>query len=450
MKKSYLSKNLIISMMAASASLLSFEAMASGYSIRETSTSLLGNSYAGSSTSDEDISSMHYNPATLSMIEDSSVYFSGTGIFPDIKAHNITGEASSFPSPAPISGSNSASNIGKDAFIPAGYFAWNVDEEWKLGLAITSPWGLSTGYDNDWKGRYHGVDTKLETVNINPIVSFSVNEQLSLAAGFQAQYVNAQLKQYGYQELVFVPPEGLPIVGHAESPARVAGNDWGYGYNLGVLYEFTEHTRLGIGYQSKISHTIEGDASVNTAVFLPPGFPTTGPAFNSDASAQITTPEQVNLGLSHDINKHWTIMGDVQWTRWDRFQELDVEIEAPTGEIHSVTEEQWENTWFYALGADYKPNKKWVFRGGAAYDQSPVDDQFRNPTIPDSNRVLLSAGAGYNFTDDLRLDVGYMYVFFQDATVDLELDPTDPTSTSLNADYEGNANIVSVGLNWLF
>lgn len=444
--KNFLSR-CIISAMAASASLLSVEALASGYAIRETSASLLGNAFAGSSTSDEDISSIHYNPATLAMIDDSAMYLSGTGIFPGIEANNINGQAAFLPAPIPISGSSTAGNIGKDAFIPAGYFAWSIDEDWKVALAITSPFGLSTGYDNDWVGRYHGVDTQLETVNINPMASYRFNEHFSIAAGFQAQYIHATLKQFGYQ-FIFAPPV---FEGYADVPTRVSGHDWGYGYNVGMLYEFTKHTRAGLSYQSKIDHTISGDATVDTIVHAAlPGFPIVRVnSFNSDASAQLTTPDQINFGVTHDINRHWSVMGDVQWTHWSYFKELDIIIEAPTGEVSAVTHENWENTFFFALGADYKPTKEWIFRAGAAYDQSPIDDENRNPTIPDSNRFLLSAGAGYNFTDDLRVDVGYMYVFFDDAEVNIPLE-NNAKSTSLHADYESNANIVSIGLNWVF
>ncbi len=436
---------LMAALVATSTSVISLQAIASGFAIRESSTSLMGNAYAGISTSNEDISAIGFNPATLAMIEDNSIYLSGTEIFPDIKAHNLNGTQTVIVggtpvATVPISGSNHANGIGQDAFIPAGYIAWDMSDMVKLGLAITAPWGLATSYDNDWKGRFFGVDSKLQTININPMASLSFNKHLSLAAGFQAQYIRATLTQMSP-----VPGSGFPP---AQFKSQVKGHDWGYGYTLGALYEFTKHTRVGLGFISKIDHTLSGGAQAN-------GAGATAPLFTGHATADITTPEKINLGFHHDINRYWALLAEIEWTHWSRFKDLTVNIDNNAGtETTSTVIENWENTWFYALGATFKPTRQWTLRGGVAYDQSPVRDEFRNPTIPDSDRVLLNVGAGYNFTDDIRVDLAYGHVFFRDASIDdshtLPAGGANELEQTISGDYEGNANIVSIALSWVF
>ena len=70
----------------------------------------------------------------------------------------------------------------------------------------------------------------------------------------------------------------------------------------------------------------------------------------------------------------------MEWTNWSRFNELRVKFDA--GGPDSVTEEQWDDTFFFSLGADYKLTDRVTVRGGVAYDQSPVSDKFRTARLP--------------------------------------------------------------------
>ena len=48
----------------------------------------------------------------------------------------------------------------------------------------------------------------------------------------------------------------------------------------------------------------------------------------------------------------------------------------------------------------------WSWRGGLAYDQTPVRDAFRTPRLPDNDRVWLTAGAQFQPARDWRFDLG--------------------------------------------
>lgn len=442
MKHSLLSsKNILVSLMSVSATFLSLQANASGYALREMGPSLMGNAYAGISTSDEDISAIAFNPATLAMMEGNQVYIAGSGIFPSITANNAQGHITWNGGNFPVTGQQDVSGVGKDAFVPAAFFGLDVNEQVKLGLAITSPFGLATTYPDNWAGRNFGVYTRLSSLNIAPMASFSFNKHFSIAAGFQAQYLDAKLKQ----------ATTLPNLGDGgatifDIDSQLEGYGWGYGYTLGGLYEFTESTRIGIGFQSKIDTTLTGTASATSSIIPGGGIPGTGPS-----ETHITTPENINFGFSHDINRHWTVMADAQWTRWSRFDELQIDIDSHDGVSTTTVQEQWKNSWFYALGATFRPDKKWTFRGGVNWDESPVETQFRNPTVPDSDRFMLAAGIGYNFNPCVRVDLGYSIIFFRDAEVDLDDIPEAGDATkSMSADYEGHANLVALGLSWVF
>ena len=57
--------------------------------------------------------------------------------------------------------------------------------------------------------------------------------------------------------------------------------------------------------------------------------------------------------------------------------------------------EDWDDVWFFALGATWKPNAQWTVRAGAAFDQSPIPDSTRSPRIPGEDRTWIALGAKY-------------------------------------------------------
>jgi long-chain fatty acid transport protein len=50
-------------------------------------------------------------------------------------------------------------------------------------------------------------------------------------------------------------------------------------------------------------------------------------------------------------------------------------------------------------------------RCGAFYDVVPVDARYTQPILPDANRLGLTAGVGFALSDNLNIDVSYMFVY---------------------------------------
>jgi len=194
-----------------------------------------------------------------------------------------------------------------------------------------------------------------------------------------------------------VTPAGALTIG------EVTGDDWGVGATLGVLVEFSEATRLGLGYRSQIGHTLEGKF-------------TTGGVLVDTVTADLTTPDQVTAGLYHEINDQFAVMAEIAWTNWSTFDEI--RIVGDTVGLISVTPEDWDNVWFGALGVTWNASDNLTIRGGVAYDQSPIPDATRTPRIPGEDRTWLSLGVNYAPTPNFSIDAGYTHIFVDDSTVD--------------------------------
>src|SRR5690606_19509578 len=281
---------------------------------------------------------------------------------------------------------------GSWAAVPNAYLSWQVNERWFLGLGIGAPFGLATEYGDDWIGRYHSKKFSIETININPSVAFKVNDRLSIRAGLNWQHIKAD-----YRRAV---PHPMPGQTDMEAKVKMSGDAWGW--NLGLMYQLTDDTRVGLSYRSRIKHKPDGDLAIRNDGAVIPGLL---PAMQvSDANASVSLPDTAILSVVHNLNSRWTLLGDVSWTGWSSIPKLDIES---NGAVADTLKLKFRDTWRVALGANYRVNDKWTIKTGIAYDQSPVDDDNLRPTsLPDNNRTWLSLGAQYRFGSNTVVDVG--------------------------------------------
>jgi long-chain fatty acid transport protein len=231
----------------------------------------------------------------------------------------------------------------------------------------------------------------------------------------------------------------------SDGEVKLRANDWGVGFTAGVLIEPIPGTRAGLSYRSYIDQELEGDASFK-------GVPSplqASPIFQSqNASANVTTPDSVDLSLYQEITDRWAVMGDVQWTNWSRFDELRVDF-ARAGVPDDVTEERWDDSWFFALGTQYEPLDRMTLRAGVAYDQTPVRDEFRTARLPDQDRYWITAGASYAFNQWISADLGYAHIFVRDADIDENV-AAGPLTYQLHGQYDSAVDIVSLQVNLKF
>jgi long-chain fatty acid transport protein len=375
---------------------LSGEAAAAGFALIEQNASGLGNAYAGAAAVGDDASTIFFNPAGLTRLSGQQVLFAAHSIWPSANFNN-TGSSLN---PTKRLGGESG-DAGEWALVPNFYYAAELAPDWRAGLGINAPFGLKTRYDPTWMGRFHAIDSDLVTLNINPTLAYRVNDWFSIGVGFDLQYITAKLTR----AVNFGPRAG-------EGSVKVNGDDWSFGGNIGALFQLTPSTRLGIAYRSNVGHHLTGEAKF----VRPPPVPNLGPVANGPVIADVTMPENVSVSLVSDVTSDWQLLADVTWTGWSRFQQLNI-FRSDTGQLLSSNAERWNDTFRYSVGASYRYDQSWKFRGGFAYDQTPVPDKFRTARIPDNDRVWLTIGANYKLTNRDSFDIGYAHIFLDDSPI---------------------------------
>ena len=420
---------------------IDIDVKAAGFALREQSGTALGNAFAGSTAGGDDISYMFFNPATLTLHDGFQTVFTLSGIFP---TSEFQGGSATTATGATIEGTATTGDIGDDALVPALYAMWSVAPQWRLGLGINVPFGLSTTYSRDWIGRYHAVDSEVHTVNINPVVAYRVNDMISIGGGVQIQYIDATLTSAIDFGTLGQGVGGTPGSLADDGFADLEGDDWGVGFNLGVMVQPTDDLRIGLAYRSNIEHELEGDADFTLSGVGATVSALTGQFVDTGLSGDLDLPETVSLGVNYRVNDRWEILGEAAWTGWSRFEELRIEFDNPA-QADSVTVEDWDDTWFAAIGTTYRPSDDWTLRAGIAYDQAAAPDETRTPRIPDEERYWVSAGASYQPADWVTVSAGYTHIFVNDASIDLTLADTNNLSRgTLSGSYESEIDLVAV------
>ena len=426
---------------------------AAGFALFEQSASGVGHAFAGASVAAEDASTVYYNPAGLTRLQGSQLVLSGHAIHTGVEFSNHG--SSSLNGMLPLSG-NDGQQAGDWFLVPSFYYARDIGERLKFGLGVNTPYVLKTEYDSAWVGRYDAIKSEVKTVNINPAFAYQVNDRLSIGAGISAQYISAELTNaidYGSTCAIFSADQQLaPFLAGCAAPQahdghlKLTGSDWSWGYNLGVLFEPSADTRIGLAYRSRIRHELEGDARFSAApaaLGIVPGF--AAAVADGSIKADLTLPETASVGIMQQLGSRWTLMGDVTWTRWSRFKEL--RVERRNGDLIGVTPEHWHNTRRYALGLSYQYSPQLKLRAGLAYDESPVPDGYRTPRIPDEDRRIVALGASYQFNANDLIDIGFAHFFVKKAGLDLEtpvVGAVPQVTRNLRGDYDISATFFSL------
>lgn len=402
MKAAFLATSAIVSCAIAIDS-----ADAGGFAIREQSAQFQGSSFAGNAAGGG-LSSMFWNPAALGQAGSgltSESHFSGIFANSTVHVNSIDFAGDGLGNPVPTSllpGSSFSGDIAPAALVGSSYYAYKLSNRLTLGMSMNSGFGLTTKPRNlNYLGSELGRTTKLFTINAAPTLAYQITPGITIGAGVQVQYARAKLS--------FGAPGG---------PSTVFddADDIAFGATAGILFEPAPGTSIGIGYRSQLSHDLDGDFTSPLLALN-----------NVSASAELDLPDIVTLSIRQAIAPNMRLLGTVEWSNWSRFQDLTIP------QVGLTVPANWSDGWFFALGGEYDLNPGMTLRAGVAYEISPVDNPTKRFTsIPDNDRVWLSAGASVQLTHNMSADFSYTHVFIENG----EFERVGPGSGNV---YEGFA-----------
>ncbi|MAZ44848.1 MAG: hypothetical protein CMF48_06705 [Legionellales bacterium] len=409
---------------------------ASAFQLMEQNVTNLGNAYSGTAALASDVTTSFFNPAGLTYIDQKAVAQSFVTVAPDVELTMSSATSNTGTTPEGRFRDNPAS----PAVIPALHYGARVTDRLVFGLTIAPPYGTKVDYSTDGAARYVASLSEIQVIGISPSFAYAWNDQFSFALGGDADYVKARLNARVGTGLI-----------QNDGYQKNSADDWGYGWHGGLLYRMNDATRFGLMYRSLVRFEARGVSKTLLS----------GIATQQEITAAVDLPESLTFSAYHDLSSKWAVLADVAWTRWNRFDVLELEysgVHTGTGvRTSNVTEVPmyFKNTVRFALGANYQLNNKWLLRTGIAKDPTPVRGQYRTARVPDADRKWIAFGGQYQWSSDLKVDFGYAHLFFRDADVS-DYGPISAnsglniTSASMVGKYESQADLFGIQIQWDF
>lgn len=341
-----------------------------------------GRAGAGEEAGNNDATDAFFNPAAMSRLEKSEILLSAGVI------------AASTEFDVDRSGIANGSGAGGDAADPAvggsAYYAHPINDKWSAGIAMVALTGAALDYDDDWVGRYQVQDVSILVIGLVPSVGYKVTDKLSIGAALPVMYSNLDMD-------VAVPT--VPVSG-PDGRINLDGDDTQVAATLSLLYQFTDRTRLGVRATSKFEFEYDGNVSAELLGQV-------------GVTTELTMAPIVRVGLSHDINQQWSAHATWGWDGWSDMD--DIFLTTNTG--GAVLPRNWDDTYHYALGADYRMNRRWTLRAGIAYDTDPVDKTDRTADMPIDEQIRYAIGADYLRDSGMKISGSLVYADYGDARI---------------------------------
>jgi long-chain fatty acid transport protein len=375
---------------------------ASGFRIPESSIAGIALSNA-IVANNEELGALAYNPAAMS-------FYDGLNLVTGLSY--LTFDLSVTPV-----GGRKTDNIGKDSFvIPNLYVMNNINNEWRWGMAINTPFGLETRWPDNTFPAFAGVDqlevglTKLEVLNYNPNIAYRVDEHLSIALG--VNYYDVQAANLNSQS--------IPI----------SGTGHHHGWTIAFLQEAGD-IDFGFSYRTPVHVNLKGTLA------------------STPVTAGLDLPSMMQFGIHYQFNNELALEFDIERTGWSKFQNITIRYVAD-GSIATRSSYNWKNSNAYRLGITYDLSNKTQLRFGYALDKTPIKDgALFSARTPDSNRQSYSLGVAQEMAD-WRLEASYMFVQADAHTENSSTTYTigaEPNGTSVyDGSYDAQGHILGLGL----
>jgi long-chain fatty acid transport protein len=413
--------------LVASGMLSASPVMAAGFWIYEMGTPDLGTASAGRAASAKDAATVFGNPAGMTKLDRTQLLVGTQLVVGDVHFNRDSGTT--------VAGGNGGNASGA---IPGGsfYYAHSVSPNFKLGFWSGSYMGGALQYEDNWSGRYHIQEIEWPTLGAGINGAYKVNDWLSIGGGPFTLY--SELEERVALNNLLARQDGR---------LKFEDDEFGFGGMAGLMLEPKEGTRVGVTYISPVKLDFEDRPSTKN---LGPVFQLlkdNRQLFTRRLDLDLTVPQAVMLSGYHELTARWAVMGNLVWQDWSQFGKPDISV-ADTNVSNETVNLNYDDTWGFALGAQYAFADGWLWSFGGGYDSSPQSKSERSPTLPMDEQFRIGTGVQYSFNDNITVGAAYQYMNGGDNNIDVRRGPLTGT---LEGDYKSfDFHFFALNLIWRF
>lgn len=382
---------------------------ASGYKIPEQSLSAVALG-AANVAAVKGADASYYNPANMAWMS--------SGYHLDLALTYINLPKVKFDGVAAPSFSPGTSKSETEHFLlPTGHLVTKeYYENWRFGLSIVAPGGLSKRWDSA-PGRGFAQDFTLKIIEVNPTAAYRVNDKFAVGFGLRAIYTDGVVKR----------DMDLSMYGLGRDMRDMDGDSIDYGFNLALSFKPVEDITLAATYRSKVDLTVKGNAKREL------------PGYNDKANVTIPLPAVLTLAAAKKFN-NTTIEAVYERVFWSKYKNLNFGY--ADGFNGDNFPKNWKDVDTYRLGLTHEYNHKLTLMAGIGIDKNPAPEKTLGFELPDSDAMIYSAGFKYKITKDLDIGLAYLMSDKKSRTV---------KNDNIDGKFKDSAaHLVSTGISYRF
>lgn len=188
------------------------------------------------------------------------------------------------------------------------------------------------------------------------------------------------------------------------------------GGNAGITWRITERQRLALTYKAPFDLKYEGE--METVNIASPPFPAS--AAESDLETTFKYPTIIALGYGIQITETVRVEAKVEWLEYSRYKTMSIDAGENSALASTLgladAPQNWNDTWTFGIGPEWRFAPEWTLRAGYLYLQSPIPDETFAPSALDVDQSVVSAGLGYQ-TGAHAVDLAYAIGIFNDRDI---------------------------------
>ena len=379
-------------------------AQCGGLCVYEVGTMDMGASGAGAGARAQGPGTVLFNPAGMSRLEDTQIHVGMVNLI-SIDSFEFNASPRTQPNPPgslpPFAGTSGGGDLGTYVPYAGAYASHEISDRFHIGFAFAGMYAGEANYAKDWAGRTLVTDVSLVSFGLQPALSFRVTDWFSIGGSVSAVYTTF--------DIAFATSLAL----QAPTVQIKNAEDWGVQGSVGLLFEPSENTRIGITYRSKVDLKLNGE-------FINPS------PMNLNFDINMTFPQGFNISVFHQLTNKVALLADGGWSDWSVFGYQPATLGPATIPINR----DWRDTWRLAIGVHFMATEKLLLTSGFSYDSSPVTSSLRLPDIPVSEAYRFSAGMKLPVA--VNIDLGLTYTFmWMGNNVNIDQVALPPTGTTI-------------------
>ncbi len=279
----------------------------------------------------------------------------------------------------------------------------------RVGFALYAPNAYGAWMSDQLPTRYHAIKALFLASRASGSIAYRFSDKLSVGLSVNLIYVYLMAQRMMNPNVLSDPDRRF------DSPAdskpfdallELNGQDWTWGWDLGILFEPTKTFKLGVDFASGSKINIKGDVKLT--------YLSNNKVERSTHETAYVIPFTLRAGMNWEFAKDFEWGLDIFWWHYQVLQEQRSILSSPIMGIGEFRDpKNFSNSWAWNTGLLYRIHPKLELMVGWQMDFTCIPWSTWTLDMPTTNQSGVGAGARWKATDKLKVSIGFVRNWFE-------------------------------------